>query len=76
MSNESVESEYLLAIANIPRGHIIVGYVSHLKVLDNEGELYFAQRTGGLNDMEKFGLSVSMADSMSDDLLGKRREVE
>lgn len=76
MSDKEDENEYLFTVTSIPPGHIIVGHVSHFKVLDENGELYFAQRSGGVNDMEQYGLAVSMADSMAKDLLENQRHVE
>lgn len=60
--------------ASIPLGHIVVGYVAHLKVLDENGELYFAIRTRDLNDMEALGLALDLKRSIEDDLQsGKER---
>ena len=61
--------------ASIPLGHIVVGYVAHLKVLDENGQLYFAMRSKDINDMEALGLAQDMVNSIQDDLsTGKERQ--
>lgn len=52
----------------VPEGHLVVGYVAHLKVLDEEGKLYFSARQKDVNDMEALGLSTDMANSWSNQL--------
>ncbi len=46
-----------LEIGHIAEGHLIVGYVARLKVLDENGKAYFAMRTLDVNDMEALGLA-------------------
>lgn len=58
MSSEKSSIE----VTALPKGHIVVGYIAHLKVLDEEGEEYFATRIDGLGDMEMLGMAVNMAD--------------
>jgi hypothetical protein len=59
---------------SVPDGHIVVGYVAHLKVLDEIGNLYFGLRSKDVNDMEALGLAVDMVNSFQDDLQsGKER---
>ena len=69
MSND----KYTIALDDIPEGHTPVGWIAHVKVLDEKGNLYFAQRADGLNDMEMFGLAQSMANSMANDLIGRQQ---
>lgn len=49
-----------MEINGIPDGHVVVGHISYLKVLDAEGECYWAFRNDGLNSMEALGLAVDM----------------
>jgi hypothetical protein len=63
-----------LEITSLPDGHIIIGYVAHLKVLDDYGRLYFAMRTKDVNDMEAFGLAHGMVDSIRADLQNNKEE--
>ena len=51
----------------VPEGHIVVGYVAHLKVLDENGELYFSARSKDCNDMEALGLTYDMLQSWTRD---------
>lgn len=60
----------------VPEGHIVVGYVAHLKVLNEKGELYFSARSKDVNDMEALGLAVDMANSWQRDLNDGKRMVD
>lgn len=60
----------------LPENHVVVGYVVHLKVLDQDGNLYFAMRTQGLNDMEALGLASDMHDSIRADCQHGRERIE
>lgn len=51
-----------LRVGHIPANHTVVGYITSIKVLDENGEPYYAIRTDGLSDMEKLGMAVSMGD--------------
>lgn len=64
-----------LRLNNVPDDHLVVGYVAHLKMLDEKGQLYFALRTHGLNDMEALGLTCDMADSIRGDLQAGKKDV-
>lgn len=58
---------------NIPEDHTIVGFVVYFKVLDEEGRLYWAQRSMGMNDMEQYGLACSLRDNMQRDVMASMR---
>lgn len=58
----------------VPEGHLVVGYVAHLKVLDENGELYFSARSKDVNDMEAIGLSYDMLQSWTNDTQSGKRE--
>ena len=53
--------QYTLYISNIPENHIVAGHLTYLKVLDENGEEYWAMRTAGLNLMEGLGCATDMA---------------
>lgn len=53
-----------IEIGSLPEGHVILGYIAHLKVLDTDNSLYFAMRSKDLNDMEAYGLAIDMADTI------------
>ena len=57
-----------LEINSLPDEHIIAGYVTHIKVIDENGEMYWATRMEGLNDMEAYGMAQDMANSFRRDL--------
>lgn len=64
-----------MADFEVPEGHLVVGYVAHLKVLDEKGELYFSARSRDVNDMEALGLSVDMANSWQRDMQNGKRDL-
>lgn len=49
-----------IEIESIPDGHVIVGYFVSLKVLDEDGSMYFASRNDGLNMMEAWGMAKNL----------------
>lgn len=57
-----------LDISSLPKGHVVLGYVACLKVLDENGELYFAMRSTGLNDMESLGMTHDMLNTFQTDM--------
>ncbi|MGH3433181.1 MAG: hypothetical protein ACRDQB_10125 [Thermocrispum sp.] len=59
MEKESSQ-EFSLKVQRIPSDHMVVGYVAYLKVLDENGDMYFAQRIEGINDMEALGMATDM----------------
>ena len=56
------DRDLALSVGHIPTSHTVVGYISSIKVLDEDGVEYYAIRTDGLADMEKLGMAVSMGD--------------
>lgn len=64
----SQQHEMNLSVGHMPADHIVVGYCAHLKVMDAEGQLYFATRVNGLNDMEMYGMAQDMANTFADTL--------
>lgn len=67
------DDEMNLPIGHMPAGHLVVGYVAHLKVMDTNGDLYFATRVDGLNDMEMYGMAQDMANSFGDVLAASKK---
>jgi hypothetical protein len=65
-----------LHVGHMPEGHLVVGYVAHIKVMDDNGELYFATRVNGLNDMEMLGMAQDMATSFGAVLNNGKNTVE
>lgn len=68
------EDKLMLPIKKIPDGHVVVGHVVLLKVLDADGGEYWATRQEGLNTMEAYGMVHSAADDFQNELNGMRRE--
>lgn len=62
-----------IEVPSIPDGHIVVGSVSVLKMLDTDGQDYWAMRPVGVNDMEAFGMVMFAADMCRLDLQECRR---
>ncbi|MGW4127979.1 hypothetical protein [Amycolatopsis japonica] len=56
-------------IHKIPDGHVIVGYIAAIKILDEDGECYFAVRNDGLNMMETLGMAHDLAATAERDVL-------
>lgn len=65
-----------LTVGHIPTSHTVVGYVAYLKVLDEDGDAYYAQRTDGLGDMEMLGMATALADDFKVQIRGGREHVE
>jgi hypothetical protein len=65
-----------IPIGHMPSGHLVVGYIAHLKVMDDNGRLYFATRVDGLNDMEMYGMAANMADSFGEVLAASKETLE
>lgn len=61
-----------ITVKDIPKGHIIIGHVVVAKVLDSEGQEYWATRSQGLSDMEIYGMAINAVDNMRIDLTGGR----
>lgn len=57
MAEENVVS---LEINNVPQGHLVVGHITYLKCVDNDGKDYWALRQSGLNIMEALGCAKDM----------------
>lgn len=68
------EEKFNLPIKKVPEGHIVVGHVVLMKVLDAQGEEYWATRQEGLNMMEAYGMIYSARDDFQAELNGMRRE--
>jgi hypothetical protein len=49
-----------LEIGEMPDGHVVVGYIASLKMLDEEGTIYWAMRNDGLNSMESLGMASDL----------------
>lgn len=73
IANWSLMSDYTLVIQGIEEGHIVIGHASIFKVLDENGNVYWAQRHSELNDMEVYGMVTSYADDIAKDLLSMKR---
>lgn len=58
-------TEHHIELDNLPEGHIIVGYVTSIKILDEEGNYYWSLRKRDLNDMEAFGMATDMANTIA-----------
>jgi hypothetical protein len=54
------KNTYQLQINNIPAGHLVVGHLTYLKMIDENGEDYWGLRTAGLNLMEGIGCATDM----------------
>lgn len=67
---------YELNIDSIPDGHVAVGYVATIKLLDENGKVYWAHRSAGLDDMELYGMVRSHADDVSRQLRLQKRDPE
>jgi hypothetical protein len=65
-----------LSVAYMPTGHTMVGYIAYIKMLDAEGEVYWATRDDGLNDMEMLGMAHDMASEYQTYLAANRRDLE
>jgi hypothetical protein len=48
-----------IKVDHVPEGHIITGHVTVMKVLDSEGNAYWATRSMDLNDMEAYGMMMN-----------------
>lgn len=59
-------------VDRIPEGHIVVGYVAVVKLLDEEGKEYWATRSQGINDMEGFGMISTATEMFREDLNAMR----
>lgn len=57
-------------VDDIPRGHLVLGHVSVLKVLAEDGALYWATRIEELNDMEAYGMLHNAVRAATHDLQG------
>lgn len=64
-----------LEVNHIPEGHVIVGYVAHLKVLDKDGEEYWATRDNGLGDMEMLGMAHDMVNEYQSSIAAMRKNI-
>jgi hypothetical protein len=62
-----------LEIGYMKEGHTVVGHLSYLKVLDNEGDFYWASRSDGINMMEQLGMAYDMVREIEEDLKRSRR---
>jgi len=49
-----------LEISSIPKGHLIVGHATYLKLLDETGDDYWGMRSAGMNAMETIGCATDM----------------
>lgn len=65
-----------LELGAIPPSHTPVGYVAYVKVLDEDGQLYWALRSDGLNDMEKLGMAEAMATTFAAELQACTRHTD
>ena len=63
-------------VDKIPDGHVIVGYVAALKILDGDGDVYFAIRNDGLNMMETLGMARDLSATAERDVLACGEEPE
>ena len=70
MSDET-QGTATIKVESIPEGHVVVGYiVVNLKVLDENGDLYWALRRDGLDSMESYGMAHDLVDSIRRTLQG------
>jgi hypothetical protein len=74
MTEQASQSEdtATIQVDHIKDGHVIVGYVACIKVLDEDGELYWATRQDGVNDAEAYGMGQIMVDNFATDLSSRR----
>lgn len=61
-----------IEVTGIPDGHIIVGFISIVKVLDENGDTYWATRSKDINDMEGLGMMVNATEMFREDLRAGR----
>lgn len=61
-----------LKVGYMPEGHTVVGYIAYIKMLDKEGECYWASRSEDLNAMEQLGMAYDQLDEYRTDM-GKTR---
>lgn len=64
----SDDPELKLSVGHIPEKHTVVGFLAYIKVLDDDGEMYWASRSDGLNDMEKLGMALNQLDDFQEQL--------
>jgi len=65
-----------IEVHHIPPGHVVVGYVAHLKLLDKDGEEYWATRDNGLGDMEMLGMAHDMVDEYQNSIRSMRKNID
>jgi hypothetical protein len=65
-----------IEVHHIPPGHVVVGYVAQLKVLDKDGEEYWATRDEGLGDMEMLGMAHDMVDGYQNNIRSMRKNID
>jgi hypothetical protein len=63
-----------LSVGFMPEGHTLVGYIAYIKMLDRDGEVYWASRDDGLNGMEMLGMAHDMATEYQVDLANSRKD--
>lgn len=64
-----------LTVGHMPENHVVVGYIAYLKVLDKDGEEYWASRDNGLGDMEMLGMAHDLADEYQSNIRSMRRTI-
>lgn len=70
------EDRATIKLNNMPDGHLVVGYIAMIKMLDAKGNLYWSLRMLDLNDMEAYGLVMDAANSISRDLQSGKNIVD
>lgn len=63
-----------IEVGYMPKGHMVVGYIAYLKVIDTEGDYYWASRANGLDNMEQLGMAHDMVNEIQEDLKKDRRD--
>lgn len=57
-----------LDVGYMPEGHVVVGYIAYIKVLDKNGEAYWASRNKDLNMMEQLGMALDQFEETKADV--------
>jgi hypothetical protein len=67
------EDKMTLEVGYMPKGHLVAGYIAYIKVIDENGDYYWASRQEGLNNMEQLGMACDMVNEIQEDLKSSRR---